>query len=77
MRQRLSARPRRIGENKLLASQNPLRASAQGQHENANGYVIGNEHGIALRADYGRITYLNGDFPPPLLCGYFPTTCKQ
>ena len=31
----------------MLASQKPLRASPKGQHdENANGDVIGNEHGI-------------------------------
>jgi hypothetical protein len=37
-----NVRPRRIAENKVIASEKPLRASPQGQHdENANGDVIG------------------------------------
>jgi hypothetical protein len=41
---------RRIAENKVLASQKPLRASPQGQHdEKANGDVIGSEHRILPR----------------------------
>jgi hypothetical protein len=43
-------KPRRIAENKVLASQKPLRASPQGQHdEDANGGVIGSEHRIPPR----------------------------
>jgi hypothetical protein len=42
--------PRRIAENRVLASQKTLRASPQGQHdENANGDVVGSEHRILPR----------------------------
>jgi hypothetical protein len=48
----------------VLASQKPLRASPQGQHdENANGDVIGNEHGIPNRADCAESLSLMGIFP--------------
>jgi hypothetical protein len=59
-----NVRLRRIGENKVLASQKSHRASPQGQHdENANGDVIGDEHGIVPPRRLRQITYLMGIFP--------------
>jgi hypothetical protein len=43
---------RRIGGNKALASRKPLHPSPQGQYdENADGDVIGNEHGVPSHPD--------------------------
>ena len=50
----------------MLASQKPLRASPQGQHdENANGDVIGNEHGIPtaqIAPNHARCLLWAGDY---------------
>ena len=56
----------------MLASQKPLRASPQGQHdENTNGDVIGNEHSDAPPRRLRRLPYLMGIFPTTLM-GIFP-----
>ena len=52
----------------MLASQKPLRASPQGQHdENANGDVIGNEHGIPTAQIAPNHLVSWGYFPPTLM----------
>jgi hypothetical protein len=56
-----NVRPRRIGENKVLASQKSFRASPQGQH----GDVIGNEHGIAPQRAGCANHLSHGDIPRP------------
>jgi hypothetical protein len=51
-------RPRRIAENKVIASEKPLRASPQGQHdENANGDVIASEQFYTYAGERG------GEYP--------------
>jgi adenylate cyclase len=68
LRQPSNGRPRRSGENKVLASQKPLRASPQGQHdEKANGDVIGNEHGIPT-AQIAPNHLVSWGYSPPLSC---------